>query len=410
MQKPNPAKFIEIKGCRLSISDLICHSEMKTRRVFVGFVCLSIFAMSVPYYMMRPEAYRKTVPADDSLATTTEAYLKTYMVEERCWCISNNVEKYLKTSAIADVRVKRQRYIFSITPWKIKPDTPRSSKVILNNSDIQWSMAVFIKSRPTNFLQRKVARWTWAGFELIDGLRVEAIFILGNAIGDIQARIQKENETHGDILQVEIEDNYSNVIHKTVSGMQYASENFPPTWFYTSADDDMMPDLNLFKEKLQQMVTMTNKTVSTDKYSNCTFNDTYPILCGFGYNLTPKPRRSNSSKWYITLEQYPLPYYPPYCNGGWYTMSVHLAGELYSLTKRTNYFWIDDMWITGLLRMKHFSGLVRNCFLNDTQVGLFTFNSQYLAFSKTGNEDHLMNQWAQLAAKIYQKNRVHVSD
>ena len=75
--------------------------------------------------------------------------------------------------------------------------------------DIRVSMVIFIKSRATSFLQRKIARWTWAGFEFIDGLRLEAIFILGNAKENIQSRIQSENETYGDILQVEIADNYS---------------------------------------------------------------------------------------------------------------------------------------------------------------------------------------------------------
>lgn len=194
-----------------------------------------------------------------------------------------------------------------------------------------------------------------------------------------------------------------NLVHKTVAGMQFASENFPKTWFYASGDDDIMPDLVKLKDQLFQMRRSTNQTVSAVKQSDCAFENIYPIISGYGYNYNAMVMRSTVSKWYVSKEVYSHGSYPTYCSGGWYMMSIELVEELYYLSRRSKYFWIDDVWITGILRLKYFTSLARDCYLDDINVGLWRPSRRVVYLTNNGR-----TAWSSLVTKIQSRSCVRV--
>lgn len=163
-----------------------------------------------------------------------------------------------------------------------------------------------------------------------------------------------------------------NLVHKTIAGMQYASQHFPSTWFYSSADDDLIPDIASIRAELVNIMSTTNAIVSTNERSNCTFEDQYPILCGFDFIPNAVVRRSKASKWPIPKELYPLNFYPTYCGGPWISMRMKLVNGLYALSRKSKQqFWIEDVWTSGFLRLKYFANLAQGCFLDDINVGIW---------------------------------------
>lgn len=67
---------------------------------------------------------------------------------------------------------------------------------------------------------------------------------------------------------------------------------------------------------------------------------------------TSKVKRSWRSKWRVSPLEYPDPNYPNYCAGWAIIYSPDTIFLLYKEAQRQNYFWIDDVHITGTLAEK----------------------------------------------------------
>lgn len=66
-----------------------------------------------------------------------------------------------------------------------------------------------------------------------------------------------------------------------------------------------------------------------------------------------KPIRESKSKWFVSKDVYPDEKYPDYCSGSSYLMNTNDAKKIYSVSNQTNFFWIDDVFVTGILRSKY---------------------------------------------------------
>lgn len=69
--------------------------------------------------------------------------------------------------------------------------------------------------------------------------------------------------------------------------------------------------------------------------------------------------RDSSSKWFVSKREYLYPYYPPYCGGLAYIIPKAVLEKLVEAIKKTHFFWIDDVYATGLLRAKAHIGLAQ---------------------------------------------------
>ena len=60
--------------------------------------------------------------------------------------------------------------------------------------------------------------------------------------------------------------------------------------------------------------------------------------------------KTDCSKWCVGWDIFPgREYYPSYCSGLAFVLSIDLIPELYSAALRTPTFWIDDVFVTGVL-------------------------------------------------------------
>lgn len=72
-----------------------------------------------------------------------------------------------------------------------------------------------------------------------------------------------------------------------------------------------------------------------------------------GYVLIgTKPIRLKENKWFVTKSEYPKSFYPPFLSGWMYFTTPKTAASLVAIAKQTTYFWIDDVYVTGILASK----------------------------------------------------------
>ena len=61
------------------------------------------------------------------------------------------------------------------------------------------------------------------------------------------------------------------------------------------------------------------------------------------------PQRNPKSKWYVPESSFPGNAYPDFLSGWAWITSPKTADKLVRASKRVPFFWIDDVWITGML-------------------------------------------------------------
>lgn len=74
------------------------------------------------------------------------------------------------------------------------------------------------------------------------------------------------------------------------------------------------------------------------------------ILCS--EVLKPKAKRSYRSKWRVDYKTYSEKFYPNYCSGFSVFFTADVVFKLYNLAQNLHYFWIDDVYISGIVRSK----------------------------------------------------------
>ena len=134
------------------------------------------------------------------------------------------------------------------------------------------------------------------------------------------------------------------VPEKVLAGMQWTSD-LPSDWLYSSIDDDVSVHYDRVYKYLDHLI---KNTFWNEKPK---FNQ-LPIVCGYSYQDQDEPARNASSKWFMPEKIYPIKVWPIYCRGGMYTTSSDMVKKLYAVSRRTPRLYLDDVWVTGFMRLK----------------------------------------------------------
>jgi len=129
---------------------------------------------------------------------------------------------------------------------------------------------------------------------------------------------------------------------KVLAGMEWASKHLSEDTFYASADDDFLIDLHEFVEKMNSVIYQFQNKSRTN----------FPVICLFKRGIDELAVRVRSSKWYVSYNEYRKTFYPPYCHGGMYVMSLPVAMRLWNESRTAPMLRLDDVWITGILRRR----------------------------------------------------------
>ena len=222
---------------------------------------------------------------------------------------------------------------------------PHDFNYILNNaslcagSDILMYI-VYVHTSPSHFRRRQTMRETWAQSNLFKDFHSRLIFFLGKTTDKkLQDQIQKEFIVHGDIIQEDFKDDYHNLTYKGISALKWISTYCSQAKYVFKSDDDTFVNIFLLVDLLRTTY------VNEKRFVLCMWWDNMKIL-----------RNTDSSpcfKWCLTDRHFPgRKFFPRYCSGAAYFLSGDVIAEMYNASLRLPFFWIDDVYITGLLPRK----------------------------------------------------------
>lgn len=251
-----------------------------------------------------------------------------------------------------------------------------------------------VKSAVHHFDRRLAIRNSWGFEKRFSDVPIRTVFLLGinPGNGHLQTEVEKEQQKYGDIVQADFIDSYFNNTIKTMMGFKWAVTFCPNSKFYMFSDDDMYistknvlrfirnptqypeylatPVVTL-KEVKRVQRSFSDREISSMRKEERSFElENVAVQSGgqklhqfldfelpddvrffSGYVFMSAPHRHRSSKWHVTLVEYPYNMWPPYVTAGAYVLSREALFDMYYTSLYTKHFRFDDIYI-GLVAMK----------------------------------------------------------
>ncbi|KAK9886752.1 hypothetical protein WA026_018404 [Henosepilachna vigintioctopunctata] len=196
-------------------------------------------------------------------------------------------------------------------------------------------LLIVIHSAPRHFENRKVIRLTWA----TNGSKKKLLFMIGspdqNATdsSELQNQILEESRNFRDIIQGSFVDSYSNLTYKHVMAYKYTIYHCNHTKLVLKTDDDVFVNIN----NLLNYIYWDLPDYGVEKLLLCNLWDRAMV------------RRSYRSKYRVSFDEYSAKTFPVYCSGWFILYSPDVVFSLYQEAQKSQYFWIDDVFLTGIL-------------------------------------------------------------
>lgn len=163
-------------------------------------------------------------------------------------------------------------------------------------------LLLLVSSKPSHVNPRELIRKTWAQ----QTHSTKLVFLLGippdETMQDnttLSEQIIKESVLYGDIVQGTFLDTYRNLSYKHVMGLKWVAHHCHTAKYVLKGDDDAI----VHSEALMHFLARDLSPWGARKL----------ILCEI-YTDSPVDR-DNSSKWYVTKQEYEDDQYPEYCFG-----------------------------------------------------------------------------------------------
>jgi len=258
----------------------------------------------------------------------------------------------------------------------------------LVSSGLSW--VVGIHSTPEQFDRRRLLRETWASITLFQKNVSRTFFVMGRSSGAQQESIQAEYKQYRDIIQGDFVDSSHNATLKSLLALHYVTYYCSSAKYFIKANDDTF--VNIFS-----MIQLFDKSAAHQHIMACALwkENTMPIL------RDPK----ECMQWCVAADELPgRTHFPQYCAGLAFALSHDLVSALYSASLSTPYFWIDDVYITGLLMPEaskrlhniHYIDLITNFTLVEEDIETEYQDSRksiHYAFAKIRNADIYRKVW-----------------
>lgn len=204
------------------------------------------------------------------------------------------------------------------------------SYFIINRSDAcneSPLVVIIVASSITNWNLREAIRQTWAyGGERF----AKILFLIGRSKNErIEDCAFAEEDKYSDIIMANFVDSYANLSLKSIAMLRWVITHCPSLKFLVKADDDTFLNTPLLIRDLE-------KTAHRR------------FIMGNVIALA-KPVREPTSKWFTPNSAFNRSVYPTYVSGMAYVISSDAINDLYGASLRTPVFWLEDVYVTGLL-------------------------------------------------------------
>ena len=280
---------------------------------------------------------------------------------------------------------------------------PHPFKYLINSEfvckDVDPFILVYVHTSPRNLARRMFIRQTWGNQKYYSqDVNIRVVFMLGDTNGDkkLQDSLEYEAGQYNDIIQEDFIDSYRNLTYKAVAGLKWINTHCQNAKFIMKTDDDIFVNTFSLIPLLREAEAKGEKNL---------------LMCTVWNNM----KVMRKGKWKIEKSEYPEKVYPRYCSGSAFTMTPDVAKALYDVSYQVPFFWVDDVYITGLLPKKlandtvNHKQMVSKYYLKKNSIEFekrFTGPewSKYL-FAHSGNLNTMLKVWDKIVQ--FHKGEAH---
>lgn len=193
-------------------------------------------------------------------------------------------------------------------------------------------MLIMVNSGVTNFKHRTTIRESWGSVSKTDkGIRL--IFVIGKSEDPaVQERVNLEKVVSNDILETDVVEAYDKLTYKSIAILEWTHTHCSQTKYLIKVDDDIFFNIRRLLAELEEK-NPRNSIIGCEESRNA-------------------PVRFFLFKWHVTREQYSADTYPVYITGPAYLITGDIISKLYHATSQVPYFFVEDIFVTGLCREK----------------------------------------------------------
>ena len=195
---------------------------------------------------------------------------------------------------------------------------------------------IMVNSATDNFERRLTIRNTFGQNNLFSHMIHRTVFLLGKTPSvESTQQIKAEALQYNDIIQGDFHDSYHNLTLKGIMGLRWINQSCPNLKVIVKIDDDVY--VNVFRLLVNWMPKFVTKA---------------PAL---GCELLSKGKsiiyRDKRKKWTVDdnyfhgFDSFPF----QHCKGYYVVMTGDLVAPFLEAAKITPFFWIDDVYLYGLL-------------------------------------------------------------
>ncbi|KAL1494276.1 hypothetical protein ABEB36_009900 [Hypothenemus hampei] len=257
-------------------------------------------------------------------------------------------------------------------------------------------LVYIVKSAPQHFERRLAIRSSWGFQRRFSDVEIRTVFLIGlQQAATIQVSINEESERFNDIVQANYTDSYFNNTFKTMSGLEWAVKHCLNAKFYMIVDDDYyVSTKNVLRflrfpthypQYLREPMANLKNLIQSRVPLNLELELNDNVRLYTGYSFHSAPHRHLTSKWYISLKEYPWHLWPPYVSGGAMVFSNQALTDMYYASFYTLHFRFDDIYV-GLLAYKTKIEPFHSEYFHFTKKSYYKFNYGYVVASH-GYED-----------------------
>jgi len=262
---------------------------------------------------------------------------------------------------------------------------------------------IVVHSHVGHFERRRAIRQSYPR-TVLGRLGFRHVFMVGlpsSGDGDLQARLLQESHRHGDVVQGNFREAYRNLTYKHTMGLTWFAERCPRSDYMVKMDDDIA--VNVFR-----LNAVLGRPGNRD-LAGCV--------------IAAKPIRDEGNKWYVSRAEFAGDAYPPFLSGWLYAARATAVPRLLrAIGVREKYFWIDDLYVTGILAERAglaFTDLRPDFETDPGPIHCCVHKRQRCDFlaAPTGDDDSLLQRYAKQLTRckatnstscdVFRKSKLH---
>ncbi|PIC40285.1 hypothetical protein B9Z55_011682 [Caenorhabditis nigoni] len=248
-------------------------------------------------------------------------------------CIQDEWQENKSLNVSSEINNEIYRIVFA--------DVQKEFKWIVLPEEISGNpeILMIVSSNPDNFARRNVIRKSWMNSEknkIVAEKRMKILFLVGiNPENEMENMVVlKEAQVFGDMIVIDLEDNYRNLPYKSLTIMFYGQSKTPESVKLIGKIDE---DVLFYPDQLTPLI------------NDGTINMSISAIYGEKWNAGVEANNGETSKWFIPKSSFKCQLLPSYLSGPFYLTTRKAAERIVKSTKHRKFISVEDVFITGLL-------------------------------------------------------------